>query len=173
MILSRRSDPAYNKAYYEKNKDRMKERARDWYWDNREAALSQAKEYNQREDVKARRRGQQGSEKAWRNSNPRSAMLARLRQSAKKRGIIFELTHNDLVIPDRCPILNIPLEFQSKSGHPNSPSVDRIDNAKGYTKDNIVIVSNRANTLKRDATIEELVKLAEFYSNLVTDKELN
>jgi hypothetical protein len=46
------------------------------------------------------------------------------------------------------------------------PSVDRIDNSRGYTHDNIVIVSFKANRLKSNASIEELQRLANFYGGL-------
>jgi len=48
----------------------------------------------------------------------------------------------------------------------NSPSLDRIDNTKGYTPDNVVVVSNRANSIKRDATPDELMAVAKFYMQL-------
>lgn len=48
----------------------------------------------------------------------------------------------------------------------NSPSIDRIDNSKGYIPTNIVVISNRANLLKKDATLDELVAIAEFYDHL-------
>jgi hypothetical protein len=47
------------------------------------------------------------------------------------------------------------LVFGGESG--NSPSVDRIDSTMGYTKDNLQIISKRANQFKSDATIDELV----------------
>jgi len=43
----------------------------------------------------------------------------------------------------------------------HSPSIDRKDSKKGYTPDNIWVISNRANTLKNDATIQELELLVE------------
>lgn len=54
--------------------------------------------------------------------------------------------------------------------HQASPQLDRIDNTKGYTKDNVVVVSKRANTIKNDATVQELCKVAEFYKNLGRSK---
>jgi len=82
---------------------------------------------------------------------------------AKKSGIGFSISEEDIIIPENCPVLGIPLHRCQKDNWNNSPSIDRIDNSKGYTKDNIVIVSRRANILKKDATIEELQKLASFY----------
>ncbi len=46
-----------------------------------------------------------------------------------------------------------------------SPSLDRIDSTKGYTKGNIWVISNRANTLKNDATLSELKLLVERLEN--------
>ncbi len=62
------------------------------------------------------------------------------------------------LMPDVCPVLGIPLivnkgNFGPKSG---SPSLDRIDNSEGYVKGNLRIISHRANTLKRDASSDEL-----------------
>ena len=92
-----------------------------------------------------------------------------LKAGAKKRNIPFNLSMtdlNELTFPITCPVLGIPLAFNSERPEDNSFSVDRIDSSKGYEPDNIVVVSARANTLKSNATLEELQKLVEFYSNI-------
>lgn len=86
--------------------------------------------------------------------------------SARQRGLDFDLTEDDLVLPSHCPIFGIPLNKGLGVGRQNSPSVDRIDNSKGYVKGNVVVVSLKANAMKRDATIEELRKMVEFYDSL-------
>lgn len=77
-------------------------------------------------------------------------MLDGARQRSRLRGLPFDLELSDIVIPDTCPLLGTPMI---------SPSLDRIDNSKGYTKDNVMVVSKRANTLKGDASLEELITL--------------
>ena len=42
---------------------------------------------------------------------------------------------------------------------------NKIDPKKGSTKNNIVIVSNRANRIKSDATVDEIRKVADFYES--------
>ena len=49
---------------------------------------------------------------------------------------------------------------------PNSPSFDRIDPTKGYVKGNVIIVSNKANVIKSNATVEELERVSSFYRQL-------
>jgi hypothetical protein len=47
----------------------------------------------------------------------------------------------------------------AESPKANWPSVDRVDNACGYVKGNIRVISARANHLKSDATVEEIRSL--------------
>ena len=54
----------------------------------------------------------------------------------------------------------------SKNNH-LTPSIDRIDPKKGYVKDNIIVVSMRANRIKSDATVDEIWKVADFYEKLL------
>jgi hypothetical protein len=89
-----------------------------------------------------------------------------VRRRARRDGIPFNLEPEDLKIPKRCPVLGLPLRRSSGRAAPNSPSVDRIIPRKGYVRGNVIVVSQRANELKRDATAAELRKLAKFYSNI-------
>lgn len=96
-------------------------------------------------------------------------LLQRIQSKCEKNDIPFDLELSDLVVPDKCPVLGIPLRFgKSDKGYTSnadesSPSVDRIDPTKGYTKDNIIVISWRANRIKGNATPEELKMLADFY----------
>jgi hypothetical protein len=100
-----------------------------------------------------------------------SQLWRNLSHSAKKRGIDFDLTIadiDDIGIPLTCPILGIPIFFHRDQAQDDSISFDRIDSTKGYTRDNIVIISHRANKLKSDATLEEMESLVNFYKRINT-----
>ncbi len=92
----------------------------------------------------------------------RRKLLYAARGRAKKSGLPCTITVDDIVIPEICPVLGIPLFPSVGNGRkqpaliPNSPSVDRLDNNKGYTPDNIRVISVRANDIKSNATLEEL-----------------
>ena len=47
-----------------------------------------------------------------------------------------------------------------------SPSLDRIDNSKGYIKGNVAVISNKANKYKSDMTIENIEKLASYVAKI-------
>ena len=111
---------------------------------------------------------------AWRVSNPVtwlcSNMLTQAKRRAQSRGRAFDLTLEDLqrlVVP-RCPILGTELIW--KYGHglgigAHSPSLDRIDNSRGYTKDNVAIISHKANGMKNSCTVEELKAILDYIQN--------
>lgn len=91
-------------------------------------------------------------------------MLKYAKYRAKIKKLEFDLTAKDIIIPKNCPVLGIPIYPYSLS---SSPSIDRIDNTRGYTKDNIVIVSFKANRMKGAATLDELSRLVKFYKKLM------
>ncbi len=97
----------------------------------------------------------------WRLGNPNKILLASARRRSKKSGIPFNLTIEDIVIPEKCPILGFKLSPCSGGipGH-SSPSVDRIKPELGYVKGNVRVISWRANNLKRDASSTELLLIA-------------
>ena len=93
-------------------------------------------------------------------------IIRRLRQSAKKRGIEFDLDERDLDdigFPISCPILGIPLKWNRGEPKDDSYSFDRIDSSKGYCRDNIQIMSVKANRAKNDLTLEELKKFSQYF----------
>lgn len=96
-------------------------------------------------------------------------LWSNLKASAKKRNIEFNLSPSDLDeigIPLTCPILGIPLKFHKGKQQDDSISFDRIDSEKGYSIDNIVVVSYRVNKLKSDASYTEMEKIFNFYQSI-------
>lgn len=69
-------------------------------------------------------------------------------------------------------MLGIKLRPASGSRTNSTPSLDRIIPKKGYVRGNIIVISWRANLLKRDATIKELMQLASFYSRFNRKEQL-
>lgn len=78
---------------------------------------------------------------------------------------LYLLKH--LPLPDHCPVLGIRMNYEGFDTHiDNSPSIDRIDNSRGYEVDNIQIMSRRANRLKSDSNAEELQKVVDYIKSL-------
>lgn len=102
---------------------------------------------------------------------PEWKMHQRAKQRCRKSKLEFDIDVSDIIIPDVCPVLGIKLNMNSgKSGaYNNSPSLDRIDNNRGYTKDNIWVISQKANAMKGSATKEELLRFAQWIFSKNTD----
>jgi len=87
-------------------------------------------------------------------------MLDRSKSRAKKKGFEHNITIEDIIIPNKCPLLEIPLFPGQGEVCSNSPTLDRIDSSKGYIKGNVWVISYKANTIKSNATPEELLRIA-------------
>lgn len=90
------------------------------------------------------------------------SQLNQAKRRAKAKNVEFDLTTDDIVIPDVCPVLGIPIDRTAGHQGDNSPSIDRVDNTIGYTKTNIVVISWKANRLKNNATLTELKQIVEY-----------
>lgn len=83
-------------------------------------------------------------------------MVVNAKERALKYGYEFNLQESDIIIPERCPLLNVPFILGEKKNYEYTPTIDRIDNNKGYAKDNIWVITKKANTMKNSASFEEL-----------------
>ena len=98
----------------------------------------------------------------------RKLLLKQSKRRARKRGYECNITLDDIWIPERCPYLDIPL-IKGTNGKPclNSPSLDRIDSTKGYVKENVLVVSFKANKSKSDSTPDEREQLLNGWKTVI------
>jgi hypothetical protein len=108
--------------------------------------------------------------KAYGKSRPVERTLAVLKQRAKLKGIAFDLEKEDIEGVTHCPVFNVELKRNEGKSLNNSLSIDRKDSTKGYTKDNIQIMSHLANTMKSSATKEELIMFANWVLNTYAEE---
>jgi len=121
------------------------------------------------ENQKARRRKHYRKNKSkekdaaakWAKRNPKKDLLNKAKGRAKKKGVAFEISEDDFDMPEECPLLEIPLYKGDGSVCDNSPTLDRKVPKKGYTPENVWIISNKANRIKTNATCEEILAVAE------------
>lgn len=99
----------------------------------------------------------------WQAQSWQNRMFHTVRDRAKAKGLEFSITKEDLVIPEVCPVFGTKFD---KSNRDTAPSLDRIDSTKGYTRDNIQVISWKANRLKNNATLEELQQLVKHMEKL-------
>lgn len=95
-------------------------------------------------------------------------LLTQAKHRAKKRGLPFNIDLSDVEIPTHCPVLGIPIHASGRRGNcANSPSIDRIIPSLGYVKGNVLVVSVQANRIKSNAAPHEILKVANFYVQLI------
>lgn len=87
------------------------------------------------------------------------------RRTAKNKNFEFNLEKIDINIPEICPIFGLKLDVNKQCYKDNSISIDRINSDLGYVKNNIIVVSWKANHIKGDASIHEMKLVYENYFN--------
>lgn len=103
----------------------------------------------------------------YREKNRIKFMFWRAKQRAKKLNILFNISIEDIIIPEVCPFLGIKLTASQGQGRKEScMSLDRIIPELGYTKGNVQVISDLANRMKSNATKEQLITFSESVLNL-------
>lgn len=164
---------SYSQQYYIDNKERLSQQAKERYEKNKEKRKRQAKEYYEANKEKAYENNKnwkrnnpeihKKSQRDWEARHPEYYIINNARRRAKMFNVPFELKRTDIVVPDICPVLGIPI-FRGKDGKSsdNSPSLDRIIPQKGYTKDNVRIISAKANRWKNEMTLDDALKIVAY-----------
>lgn len=120
--------------------------------------LKQRKEANIDLQLKIR---QQSSESYHRQKNKeiniKHYLIKYAKARANKKGLEFNITKDDIELPEFCPILQVKL---SKDSRRYGYSLDRINPKLGYIKGNIWVISQLANSMKWDSTEEERLLFA-------------
>lgn len=150
MFKDKENQKKYFRLYYLANRAKLLKRGKKRYEDNLEEIREYHRKYNQRTDF----------------IYLKQQMVRAARCRAKKFGIPFDLSFDDFEIPERCPALGIKLKKSRGRQGDCSPALDRIIPRKGYTKGNIQVISQRANVLKRDASLKELRELVRFLEKI-------
>ena len=101
----------------------------------------------------------------------------RLIESAKHRskvkGVPFDITADDLEWPTHCPVLGIKLNYWTKNKPKHdTASLDRVIPALGYVKGNVKVISHKANSLKRDGNLDELLKVVAYVFQHLDKEEI-
>jgi len=101
----------------------------------------------------------------WKDDAAR-LLYKNIKSRCKRLGREFSIELEDIIIPEKCPVFGFDLKREDRQTWMCAPSVDRIDSSKGYIKGNVTVVSRRANILKKDATLEEIEQLFNYYKTL-------
>lgn len=101
----------------------------------------------------------------------RQAWFNSFRKSALTRGYAWELTIEDIVAlytkqNGRCALTNWPIAWSATQWN-HTASIDRIDNTRGYTQDNIQLVHKTANMARGTLTLDHFTYLCHAVANKV------
>jgi hypothetical protein len=116
-------------------------------------------------------------------NNTKINMIKKMLRGAKERSVQNNLEFDldiDFLVKlskvENCPVFGIRLEWEydpdKKDIHKNKdnrPSLDRINSQRGYTKDNVKIISWRANKLKNESTLKELQEIIDYMRSHLND----
>ena len=95
------------------------------------------------------------------------------RARAKANGLAHNITWQWILqqTADTCVLLGVPLVYDNDRSVSDSPTLDRIDNNRGYVKDNVWVISMLANRIKSNATLEQIETVAANF-RLMMDKNM-
>ena len=97
------------------------------------------------------------------------------KRRAKAKGLDYDIDADFIrsIDTDICPYLMTPMEWTSGQGNrakDHSKSIDRIDSRKGYTRDNVIVCSFRANTILSNATLPEISLIAHNFRRILSNQ---
>lgn len=138
-----------------------KVRARAYYWANKDKVLAREAVRRSQVDWPARCAD-------YKYANWAKKLLHSAVRSSKARGHAPPTVTEAWILAQSlvCPYLNVSLEPSRRARSPWAPSLDRIDNSKGYTPDNVKLTSWVWNLMRGDLSVEEALAVVERIKNV-------
>lgn len=110
--------------------------------------------------------------KMWHRDTIAKRLFIRAKDRARKTGLECNITEEDIIIPEVCPLLGVPFVWGTRHDKWYTYSLDRIDNSLGYIKGNIQVITYLANTMKSKATKEELLTFSKNILNFYKEDDI-
>lgn len=172
MTLSQSPSAVKQREAYAANPEKYRQQASRWKAKNPEKANLWAKNNRDKVNARAAKRRIENPENCkavvrrhYLKNLPKILVNAALQRS-RKYGYQCTISAADIVIPSSCPVLGIPIVAASGRMADTSPTIDRIDPAKGYVPGNVIVISWRANRLRSDGTLNEMRAILAFYEKI-------
>lgn len=154
-----------------KNRTKDYERQKKWREENRDRCLEYERAYRERNREKIQEKWRLW-DRARRGCPRRKAveLVAAARSRARRRGFEFDIDADFIeqkILLGKCEATGI--DFVIEANHPRTPSIDRIDSAIGYSKDNVRVTCFMYNQAKRDWTHEDLLMFCREFTRNADD----
>ncbi len=160
----RKANPEKYRAQRRRNyktNAKLRERERERGKAYRASEAGKAKRKATREKNRTRENALSSAARKRRHAkDPRAIMLYAAKQRAKRDGLEFAIQIDDVSIPQTCPLLGVALSVNQDTAGPNSPTLDRIFNDRGYVRGNVIVVSYAANRCKGGLRARDLALIA-------------
>lgn len=131
----------------------------------------QAKKYLKLKDDPEKYQSFLNKVKIYRKENWWITTLSQIKRRSSDNNLPFNLTKEDLILPEFCPLLNVPISvFNTNKMY--TVSWDRIIPELGYTKGNVRAISLKANIMKNNANLKELKSFAKNIIPYMENKDL-
>ena len=104
----------------------------------------------------------------YRANNRFAIRMRTCRERSKEKDLSFSIdtTYLEDIWTGTCPVFQTPLNIDAERGAEGHAQLDRIVPALGYVEGNVVWLSQRANRIKDDATIEDLERVLKWLKSL-------
>lgn len=165
------------RARHVEEKEENNERCRKWNQDHAEEISRRGKKKYRNDPGPAKARAKKRRKekpdqcrdenrkyhKKLKSRNPERVKFNSIKCNAKKRGILFDITYEDIVdllLTEKCPICSIDMVASPSRNSPTNKSIDRIDASQPYTRKNCLCICYRCNRIKGDGTAEDHQRIA-------------
>lgn len=150
--------------YRSKSKEKLAKYAHRYYFNHKEERADYQRAHMASESV---RKNRSEWDKKDRRKNPERSLFRSAKARAKRDGLEFNISLLDVIIPKFCPVYNEPLVHLGEDRN-FWPTLDRIDSSRGYVKNNVRVISMKANTNKKNMSIDDLERLLSYMKESVT-----